>query len=383
MNRKRKTLLFVFGTRPEAIKLAPVIRCLRDDGTFDVKVCLTGQHRELLEPFLAFFDIQPDIDLKLMIPGQSLSHLASKTIAACADAYEHLEPDAVIVQGDTTSAFAASVAASLRQVSVFHVEAGLRSYRRDAPFPEEINRVMISHLAELHFAHTESSSVNLKNEGISKQVFVVGNTVIDALRWTLETLQKRKDVTSVATVDRGNGDRRYILVTLHRRESAGEPLREICRAIRTLAESVEDVEVVFPVHPNPHVRETVFPQLGHLNNVRLIDPLPYPEFILALSKAALVISDSGGVVEEASSLGVPVLIVRQVTERHEAVTCGHARLVGSDHEAIVSGASAALRSSTPRCADRPLAGPFGDGRAAERILAITKNHFACCKEKFP
>jgi UDP-N-acetylglucosamine 2-epimerase (non-hydrolysing) len=369
--------LFLFGTRPEAIKLAPVICAFQADPHYETKIGVTGQHRQMLDQVTDFFGIKPEIDLDLMTPNQSLPTLAGKAITGCADIFARLQPDIVFVQGDTTTAFAAGFAAFLQRIPVAHVEAGLRSYRKDAPFPEEMNRVLISDVADLHFAPLESNRQQLAAEGIRDNVFVVGNTVVDALQLGLKLIQDTGEEEFLRRFAQIRFDRRIILVTAHRRESFGAPLERICTALRSLATSDPSLEIVYPVHLNPHVRDTVFRMLDGLNNVRLLDPLGYPEFIWLMSKSSLIITDSGGVQEEAPTVGVPVLVVRDVTERGEGVAAGCSRLVGSDVNRILHEARAALAGGLVPLEKR--ANPYGDGQAAQRILVHTTQFLRATK----
>jgi UDP-N-acetylglucosamine 2-epimerase (non-hydrolysing) len=371
METRKKSVMFVFGTRPEAIKLAPVIKKFEEEGSLDVHVCVTAQHREMMDQFLAFFDITPDSDLDLMTPNQSLAALTAKVISGAAEVYQRFAPDMVFVQGDTSSAFAAAMAASLNKIPVAHVEAGLRSHQRHSPFPEETNRVLIGHIADLHFAHTDAAATNLKNEGVTKEVHVVGNTVVDALKLGLRTIDMTGDEASPAALAGIDLGKNIALITLHRRESIGAPMLQTCLAIRQIAEAHPDVELVYPVHLNPRVREVVYESLSGLANVHLLDPLAYPDFLLILSKASLVITDSGGVVEEASTLGIPILVAREFTERAEAVTAGLAKMVGSDTDSIVRGAREILQGAAQQRTES-MNNVFGDGNASERIVAITK-----------
>lgn len=361
--------LFVFGTRPEAIKLAPVVRAFKADNRFRSIVCVTGQHRSMLDQVLAFFDLKPDYDLNLMLPNQSLSSLAGRAIMACAEVIERAKPAIVFVQGDTTTAFAAAFAAFQCRVPVAHVEAGLRSFRKDAPFPEEMNRVLIADIANLHFPPLEASRANLVREGITKDVHVVGNTVVDALLLGLRLTQERGDATIAAHFCQIDFNRKLVLITIHRRESFGEPLVGIFEAIREIATDPE-VEVIYPVHLNPNVLGIAHKILGGLNNVHLIEPLDYAQFIWIMSKVSLIITDSGGVQEEAPSLGIPVLVAREVTERAEGVAAGCAKLVGCDTPLIVREARAALAIPLN---SRSRFNPYGDGKSSERILDITYN----------
>ncbi len=371
---KKKSVLFTFGTRPEAIKMAPVIRAFQADAHFKTHVCITAQHRDLLGPLLQFFALQPDHDLNVMCPGQSLAVLISKIVTACEKILERLQPDLMFVQGDTTSAFAAAVAASQCRIPVAHIEAGLRSHQKNSPFPEEINRVMIGHLAELHFAPSQLAKKNLRREGVTNGVHMVGNTVVDALQLTLRTLAHEDDQVCLDKFPGVLPDRKILLVTLHRRESVGKPMRQICAAIRALAKSHPQAEIYFPVHPNPQVQEIVQQALCGLSNLHLLEPLPYEHFIWLLARSSLVISDSGGVLEEAETLGLPLLITREVTERTEALAGGNVRLVGSDTGRIVAEAKALLAMAPTIRSSRSLRRTFGDGHASARILRLTREH---------
>ena len=363
------SILFVFGTRPESIKLMPVIRSFRADDAFQTYICATGQHRELVDGFLESFDLRPDFDLNVMTPGQSLTATTAKIITACEEVLDRLRPALVVVQGDTTSALAGAIAASQRGVSVAHVEAGLRSHRKSSPFPEELNRTLIGHIAELHFAPGEQAAANLRGEGITRGVHVVGNTVVDALKVALDALAKNGKVA--------NAGKKKLVATLHRRESFGTPLRNVCAALRRITAAYDDVEIFCPVHLNPEAQRTICEILEGGRNIHLLAPLSYLEFIELLSDATLVISDSGGVLEEAETLGLPVLVAREVTERVEALSGGRAVLVGTDADTIF--AEAASRLDAPAASFdtvRPLRRTFGDGQAAARILRIVRRHLA-------
>jgi UDP-N-acetylglucosamine 2-epimerase (non-hydrolysing) len=360
-------LLVVFGTRPEAIKLAPVIAELRRRPDVTVRVVTTAQHRELLDQVLAVFSIVPDVDLDLMRPQQTLAELSGRILSALDQLLQSAAPDAVVVQGDTTSAFMSGLAAFYRGVPVAHVEAGLRTGSLFNPFPEEMNRRLTAALTSLHFAPTARARQALLAEGISDDaIFVTGNTVVDAL------LQMRgsdayKAVRLPVNIRKGE---RVLLVTLHRRENWGAPLAGMCRALRTIAEARADVRVVLPVHLNPAVRTVVHESLGAVPRVDLIEPLDYLEFIALMDASWLVLTDSGGVQEEAPALGRPVLVLRDVTERPEAVECGAARLVGTDPEAIVRRTLALLDNDDERASMARPVSPFGDGRAARRIVDV-------------
>lgn len=359
--------LFIFGTRPEAIKVAPVVRAFAEAG-FSARVCSTGQHRGMLDQVLEFFELKPDIDLALMQPDQAPAAFAARAIEGCARAIADEKPDLVLVQGDTTTAFAGAFAGFQARVPVAHIEAGLRSFRKDAPFPEEMNRMLVGDLADLHFAPLDGARANLEREGIRDGVHVVGNTVVDALLLGLNLIQKRGDSGFRAQFPMIGGGP-LVLVTLHRRESFGAPLAEICSALRTLAEEDPTRQFIYPVHLNPRVRETVLGALGGLPNVHLIEPLGYPDFLWLMSQAQLILTDSGGVQEEAPSLGVPVLVAREVTERQEGVDAGCARLVGHDHTLILREARIALAGGWPALAQKT--NPYGDGHASRRIAEIS------------
>lgn len=372
----RHPLLFVLGTRPEAIKLLPVIRAFQAEACFNARVCVTGQHRELVDHVLTSFGVRPDFDLDVMLPGQSLAAMTAKIIAACESVMERLKPELVFVQGDTTSAFAAAVAASQCGFPVAHVEAGLRTHRKSSPFPEELNRTIIGHIARLHFAPGRRAVGNLRREGITQGMHVVGNTIVDALQAALKTTPW-SHLSFGEGAPAGGSTQKKLVVTLHRRESFGEPLVNVCVALRKIVETYTRSEIFFPVHPNPVVQQTVRSHLGGIRNIHLLAPLSYLEFVRLLSNASLIISDSGGVLEEAETLGLPVLVAREVTERIEAISAGNALLVGTDADAIFAAAAKFLDASfAPARRDRPLRRTFGDGRATARILRITREHLS-------
>jgi len=360
-----KKSIFVFGTRPETIKMAPVIRCFRESGSIEAVVAVTGQHREMLEQVLDFFGIRPDYDLALMTPGQSLCQLTARAVGGLEKVFDEVRPDLVLVQGDTTSAFAGAYVGFLKRIPVAHIEAGLRTGNRHEPFPEEINRQLVGNLADLHLCPTPMARDNLLAEGKSEGVEVVGNTVIDALFGGLRILgdEWRPAVRALDAMETPAGS---VLITIHRRESFGDALHGILNAIRRLAMSRPKMAFVFPVHPNPNIRKPVFETLGGVSNLELTDPLDYPHFIWAMSKARLILTDSGGVQEEAPSLGIPVLVARNVTERQEGVEAGVATLVGTGEERIFETASRFLDG--PR--RHRLENPYGDGTSSERIFDL-------------
>ncbi|MEA2489401.1 MAG: hypothetical protein QOH21_1193 [Acidobacteriota bacterium] len=357
------TVLFVFGTRPEAIKLAPLIEELRRDSFFNVRVCVTGQHREMLAQVLELFAIVPDVDLDVMQPKQELSSLAAAVLEKLPDVLRQFGPSLVVVQGDTTSAFAAGLATFYGGIDVAHVEAGLRSGDVSAPWPEEANRRLLSVVARYHFAPTEEARANLLREGVDPaRVHVTGNTVIDALHATVARMP----------AEEADPSRRLILVTGHRRESFGAPIEEICHALATIAREHEDVEIVYPVHLNPQVREPVLRILGGIDRVRLIDPVDYVTFVQLMTRSYCILTDSGGVQEEAPTLGIPVLVLRDTTERPEAVRAGNARVVGTSRTAIVAEVTRLLTDREHHASMSKSSTVFGDGRAAARIAAILR-----------
>ncbi|MGI9659240.1 MAG: non-hydrolyzing UDP-N-acetylglucosamine 2-epimerase [Gaiellaceae bacterium] len=356
-------VLSVFGTRPEAIKMAPVVRELERRG-LESRVCVTGQHREMLDEVLEFFSVTPDYDLNVMRPGQSPTAVAAAVLDRLEPILQEEQPDWVLVQGDTTTAAVAGFAAFYAGARVGHVEAGLRSHTPREPFPEEINRRVAGVVADLHFAPTETARENLRREGVAEdKVLVTGNPVIDALYSAIDSPAPGPDF-----LDELDDDTRLILVTTHRRESFGDPLRRICRAVRALAETHDDVQVVLPVHPNPAVSDTVMAELGGSPRIRLVEPLSYPELAQTLNRAHLVLTDSGGIQEEAPALGKPVLVLRDVTERTEGVDAGTARLVGTRATDIVAAARELLVDDASYDAMSQAANPYGDGFAAARIV---------------
>ncbi|HEV7122511.1 MAG TPA: UDP-N-acetylglucosamine 2-epimerase (non-hydrolyzing) [Rhodanobacter sp.] len=367
----KKHILCIVGTRPEGIKMAPLIRALKREPWARVTVLATAQHRDLLDQVLALFDIQPDVDLDIMRANQTLPELTARLITALDVKFGQLTPDVVLAQGDTTTVMTAALVAFYRRVAFGHVEAGLRTHDLDNPFPEEMNRLVAGHLARWHFVPTERSRKNLLREGISDEdIHVTGNTVIDSL---LEVAAK--DWPLDIPLD---PQRRLVLVTAHRRENFGEPLQAVCRAIRVLADRYEDIEVLYPVHPNPNVSAVAHELLGDHPRVRLCQPLDYAPFVEVQKRAFLILTDSGGVQEEAPALGKPVLVMRTETERPEAVDEGVVRLVGTDEAIIVREASRLLDDPV---AYREMArgvSPYGDGKASQRIVAALRS--ALCKE---
>lgn len=363
---------FIFGTRPEAVKLCPLVLAMRAQTGFEPHVCVTGQHREMLAQVLGVFGVAPDVDLALMQCNQTLAALTSRAIAACDQYLAEVKPEMVLVQGDTTTVLAASLAAFYHRIPVGHVEAGLRTWNKFSPFPEEINRVLTTRIADYHFAPTETSKQNLLRENVRESaIFVTGNTVLDALRIAVEnTRRQRPEIPGLPpdflALRQG---RRMVLITGHRRENFGGGFENICRSIAALAGEFPDVDFVYPVHLNPNVREPVFRLLSGKANIHLIEPQSYLPFVALMDRSYLVLTDSGGVQEEAPSLGKPVLVMRDTTERPEAVEMGTARLVGTDAEAIVQGVTTLLREPAAYKAMARAVNPYGDGHACARILS--------------
>ncbi len=358
--------LFVFGTRPEAIKLAPVVKELaRRSDTYDVKVGVTAQHRQMLDQVLNLFDIRPDADLNIMSPNQSLDRIVSRAIEGIGKVMDDLNPDVVIVQGDTTTTFVGALAAFHRKIPVAHVEAGLRTHDRYSPFPEEINRQLSSRLTTVHLAPTEGSRNNLLVEGFcEKDIYVTGNTVIDALLDVAARPFAFEDPILL------NLPERVILITAHRRESFGQPFLHMCEAVRELAQCYPDAALVYPVHLNPNVRKPVSDILQGLDNVHLIEPMDYEPFVHLMKKATVILTDSGGIQEEAPSLGKPVLVMREKTERPEGIAAGTVRLVGTDKRAIIETTRELLDDEQVYRKMSGTTNPYGDGNASKRIAEI-------------
>lgn len=370
----KKKIAVIFGTRPDTIKLAPIILRLKSErALFDVVPIATAQHRHMLDQVLEVFRIVPKYDLNIMRPRQSLALITKKTIEALDHILVHERPDMVLVQGDTLSTFVGSLAAFFRHIPVGHVEAGLRTHDKNQPFPEEINRRLTGCIADLHFAPTNTARKALLRENVDPEtVFVTGNSVIDALQLAL---QKGLRVRIPALKEIFRPDRRVILVTMHRRENWGEPMRAAAEALKDLVVLFPDVHVVFPVHRNPIVREAVNPVLGTLPRVHLIEPLDYLDFVFAMAHAHLIITDSGGVQEEGPALGKPILVLREKTERPEAVAFGTVKLVGVNRQRVFSATKTLLVNSKAYDAMATAVNPYGDGRASERIVGIIKQYF--------
>lgn len=367
-------VLVVMGTRPEAIKLCPLVRELsaRPD-EFEAFVCATGQHREMLDQVLMLFEIEPDFDLNIMSPGQSLSRVTARAIEGLDAVFEQVRPHVVVVQGDTTTAFTGALAGHYHKTTVAHVEAGLRTGNKFSPFPEEMNRRLVGRLADLHFAPTPRAAQNLRDEGVpDEHLFLTGNTVIDALLWVRDRVSQ---TTPEALVDLVStiGTRPVVLVTGHRRESFGQGFEDLCQAIRDAADEHAEVEFVYPVHLNPHVREPVNRILDGHPRIHLIEPLTYEPFVWLMNRATLVLTDSGGVQEEAPSLGKPVLVMRETTERPEGIEAGNAILVGTSRQRIKEELDRLLTDATARQRMMQTANPYGDGTACRKIADVLRS----------
>ena len=358
-----KNILCVVGTRPEAIKMAPVILELRKQPWANVRVLATAQHRQMLDQVLSFFDIQPDIDLNIMRPNQALTELTARLLLELDAVLKAEKPDVVLVQGDTTTVMTVALACFYHRIPIGHVEAGLRTWDMQNPVPEEANRVIAGKLARWHFAPTEGSRQNLLKDGIAdSDIIVTGNTVVDAL---LATAQRDLDLGITLPADK-----RMVLVTSHRRENFGAPFRNICRALQTLAQNNPDVQFLYPVHPNPNVKDVAHEYLSQITNFTLCEPLDYAPFVAAMKRAYLILTDSGGVQEEAPALGKPVLVLREETERPEAVQEGVVKLVGSDYDRIITEAQRLLDDEAAYKAMARGVSPYGDGHASERIARL-------------
>jgi len=373
-------VLSIIGTRPEVIKMAPVIRELRNrPAVFESTVIVTGQHREMSEPYMNLFGIKADVDLAIMQKNQTLDSIFVNILTVLPAALAKLEPDIMLVQGDTSSAFAAALAAYHGKIMVGHVEAGLRTGNKYNPFPEEMNRRLVGAVADLHFAPTASARENLLREGVPEEhIFVTGNTVIDALRMVVrDEYAFTHEVLS--RIDYAK--RRVICVTTHRRESFGEPLKNTLRALKEIVRQHPDVEIVLPVHYNPNVRPYVYEALAGTERIHLIEPLSYEPFVQLMNKSYLIVSDSGGVQEEAPGLGKPVLVLRETTERPEGIEAGTARLVGTDAERIVSAVTELLEDETAYKKMSRAVNPYGDGKAATRIAEVIEKTFAAAGDR--
>ena len=373
-----KKVLLVFGTRPEAIKMAPLVKAFENEPTIESKVCVTAQHREMLDQVLEMFDIKPDYDLNIMKPGQDLFDVTSNVLLGLKDVLNDFSPDVVLVHGDTTTTSSASLASFYNKIKVGHVEAGLRTGDMYSPWPEEANRQITGVLANYHFAPTTTSANNLLKENKNpNDIVVTGNTVIDALFLALDKIEKNdelksKIIESINSQYELKDDKKIILVTGHRRENFGDGFINICEALKTIALNNPDIDIVYPVHLNPNVQKPVKEILSNTSNVYLINPLQYEQFIYMMNKSYFIITDSGGVQEEAPSLGKPVLVMRDTTERPEAVEAGTVKLVGTNKESIINEAQKLLDDENEYNTMSKAHNPYGDGKACERIVNFIK-----------
>ncbi|MDP4118146.1 MAG: UDP-N-acetylglucosamine 2-epimerase (non-hydrolyzing) [Bacillota bacterium] len=361
---KKLKVMTVFGTRPEAIKMAPLVIELKKADDIESLVCITAQHREMLDMVMNLFKIKADYDLNIMQANQTLAGITTRAIDGLCKVFEEVKPDVVLVHGDTTTTFCGSIAAFYNHIAVGHVEAGLRTYDKYSPFPEEINRCLTGTIADYHFAPTENNKNNLIKENKLGKIFVTGNTVIDATKYTV----KPNYLFSNETLKTLDFSKRTILVTAHRRENLGKPLENICKAILDVVNDSPDIQVVYPVHLNPKVRETAFSILGGHDRIHLIDPLDVDELHNLISRSYMVMTDSGGLQEEAPSLGKPVLVLRAETERPEAVTAGTVKMAGCDHDVIYNMAKELIDDKNAYNAMAHSVNPYGDGKASERIV---------------
>lgn len=380
MGNKKIKVMTVFGTRPEAIKMAPVVLELqKHPDAIRPVVAVTAQHREMLDQVLHLFHIHPDYDLDIMAAGQTLFDITSRAMNGLDEVLAQEQPDIVLVHGDTTTTFAGALAAYYHQIAVGHVEAGLRTGNKYSPFPEEMNRKLTGAIADLHFAPTDTSEANLRKENVpSERIFVTGNTVIDALH---QTVRDDFEFENFFLHDLDFTGKRMILVTTHRRENLGAPMRHVYKALKQLTEEFEDVEIVFPVHKNPKVREVVNEELGGLEKVHLIDPLDYEPFANLMHRSHLILTDSGGVQEEAPALGKPVLVLRDTTERPEAVAAGTVKLIGTERDRVYEEAKRLLTDQKEYDRMAGSCNPYGDGKASERIVQGILYHFGFAKER--
>jgi UDP-N-acetylglucosamine 2-epimerase (non-hydrolysing) len=371
-----KKVLFVFGTRPEAIKMAPVVRYFKKfPDRLETRICVTAQHREMLDQVLDFFEIQPDYDLNLMKKGQNLFELSARILQALQPVLNEYKPDLVLVHGDTTTTMIGSIAGFYSGAKIGHIEAGLRTHNKWAPFPEEINRQITGRLTDFHFAPTNKAKENLLLENTPEnQIIITGNTVIDALYEGMKKLENYNDDEIDFLKSIVQQDKKLILITGHRRENFGEGFINICNAIKEISTKNKDVQIIYPVHLNPNVQKPVFDILGDLNNVHLIDPLRYPAFLWLMNQSYMIITDSGGIQEEAPSLGKPVLVMRNTTERPEAVDAGTVLLVGTDKNMIVNKTNELLSGNDLYKQMKKSHNPYGDGKASERIFDFVIKH---------
>ncbi len=360
-----KNILFIFGTRPEAIKLAPLIIALKENKLFNICICISSQHIELLNQVLEFFNIKPDYNLNIMTEKQTLFDITTKCLTQFETIFNKSKPDLIIVQGDTTTAFTGALAGFYAKIPVAHIEAGLRTFDRNNPFPEEINRKLIAQLATFHFAPTEKNKNDLQKEGINNNIWVVGNTVIDALNHTLNIVEN--GFTPPFTICKKN-NKKLILVTGHRRESIGKPFESLCKQLIEISND-KSIEIIFSLHLNPNIQETAHKLLNSIPNIKLIDPQSYPNFIWMMSQSDLIITDSGGIQEEAPHLGIPVLVTRKQTERSESKKNNN-KLVDLTNKSLVSEAKKLLQNANNHCKKSYQESPYGDGKSSKTITSI-------------
>lgn len=367
-------VLSIFGTRPEAIKMAPLVKALEKHPSFESKVCVTAQHREMLDQVLNIFDIKPDYDLDIMKNRQTLTEVTTNALIGLEQIIREVKPDIVLVHGDTTTTFVGSLAAFYNKIKVGHVEAGLRTFNKYFPFPEELNRKLTGVLADLHFSPTDNAKANLLREGVAEaDIFITGNTAIDALK---TTVKKEFKFYNPVLRELEASNKRVILVTAHRRENIGEPLRNICKALKYIAEKYEDVEIVYAVHKNPAVREIAYEILSNCDRVNLLDTLDAEEMHNAMDRSFLILTDSGGLQEEAPSLGKPVLVLRNETERPEAIEFGTLKLAGTDKDNIIALTEELLNNEKLYCEMANAVNPYGDGFASQRIVESLLYYFS-------
>ena len=372
MDNKVK-ILVSFGTRPEGIKLAPVIKCIeKQKSRFDLSICSTGQHKEMLRQVINFFEIKTDFSLNLMTENQTLSSFSSKLINKIDSIFNSISPEIILIQGDTSTAFLTALIAFYKKIKIGHVEAGLRTYDKYNPFPEEINRQLISKVSDFHFAPTKKAQNNLIAEGISTEsIFLVGNTIVDAIKWGINKIKMKKDkVMSNEIFQKISNDKKIILVTMHRRESFGEDIKNVCYALKSIASNYKDIQIVYPVHLNPNVRKPVFEILSKEDNIILTDPLDYELFIWLMYNSYFIVTDSGGVQEEAPTLKKPVLVIRKKTERTESIDLCLSKIIGTKKESIINNISKLIKNKN--IYDKMIASsnPYGDGKASDKIVDI-------------
>ncbi len=371
-----KKLLFIFGTRPEAVKMAPLIKEFnKHRGEFNVKVLVTAQHRQMLDQVLDFFEIKPDWDLNLMKPNQTLFDITADGLRGIEKVLAEYNADVIFVQGDTTTVLIGALAAFYKKIKVAHIEAGLRSGNKFSPYPEEMNRTIAGHIADFHFAPTEKARESLAKENIKRNVYVVGNTVIDALHLGLDIVKKKNDGEFKKLFNFIDFSKKIILVTGHRRESFGAPFEDMCGALKEISlRFADEIEIIYPAHLNPHVQAPVKNILSNLKNVHLIEPLDYPKLIWLMEKSYIVLTDSGGIQEEAPALGKPVLVMRDVTERQEGIDAGTAKLVGTSFSKIVAETQNLISNEKEYEKMAHAVNPYGDGTSSRQIVEILKKH---------